>query len=65
MIRKIVAAACLMLACLAPVSGAQQDSTFRVMTQNMDAGTDLGYALYGLVYGEFLICLEFRGFSVS
>ena len=48
MIRKIVAAACVMLACLAPVSAAQQDSTFKVMTQNMDAGTDLGYALYGL-----------------
>ncbi len=48
MIRKIVATACLILACLAPVSAAQQDSTFKVMTQNMDAGTDLGFALYGL-----------------
>lgn len=48
MIRKIVAAACVMLACLAPVSAAQRDSTFKVMTQNMDAGTDLGYALFGL-----------------
>jgi endonuclease/exonuclease/phosphatase family metal-dependent hydrolase len=48
MIRKIIATTCVMLACLAPVSAAQQDSTFKVMTQNMDSGTDLGYALYGL-----------------
>ena len=48
MIRKIVVTACVILACLAPVSAAQHDSTFKVMTQNMDAGTDLGYALFGL-----------------
>jgi endonuclease/exonuclease/phosphatase family metal-dependent hydrolase len=48
MIRKILAAVCVMLACLAPVIAAQKDSTFKVMTQNMDAGTDLGFALYGL-----------------
>ncbi len=48
MIRKIVAAACVMLACLALVSATERDSTFKVMTQNMDAGTDLGYALFGL-----------------
>jgi endonuclease/exonuclease/phosphatase family metal-dependent hydrolase len=48
-LRRILAAACiLMLACLAPVFAAQEDSTFKVMTQNMDSGTDLGFALYGL-----------------
>jgi endonuclease/exonuclease/phosphatase family metal-dependent hydrolase len=48
MSRKIVLAACVILACLAPVFAAQPDSTLKVMTQNMDAGTDLGYALFGL-----------------
>jgi endonuclease/exonuclease/phosphatase family metal-dependent hydrolase len=48
MIRRLIAVACVMLAWLAPVSAAQQDPTFKVMTQNMDAGTDLGFALYGL-----------------
>jgi endonuclease/exonuclease/phosphatase family metal-dependent hydrolase len=48
MIRKIVVAACVILACVGPVAAAQNGSTFKVMTQNMDAGTDLGYALYGL-----------------
>ena len=48
MIRKIVVAACVMVAGLTPVRAGQQDSTLKVMTQNMDAGTDLGYALYGL-----------------
>jgi endonuclease/exonuclease/phosphatase family metal-dependent hydrolase len=48
MIRKIAVAVCVMLAFLAPAPAAQQNSTFKVMTQNMDAGTDLGYALYGL-----------------
>jgi endonuclease/exonuclease/phosphatase family metal-dependent hydrolase len=46
--RKMLVAACVILACLAPVPAAQKDSTFKVMTQNMDAGTDLGYALFGL-----------------
>jgi len=48
MIRKIVSAACVILVCLATVCAAQQNSTFKVMTQNMDSGTDLGFALYGL-----------------
>ena len=48
MIRKIVFAACVLLVCRATVCAAQQNSTFKVMTQNMDAGTDLGFALYGL-----------------
>lgn len=48
MIRKIVVTACVMLACLTPVRAAQQNPTLKVMTQNMDAGTDLGYALFGL-----------------
>jgi endonuclease/exonuclease/phosphatase family metal-dependent hydrolase len=48
MIRKIAGALCVMLALLAPASAAQQASNFKVMTQNMDAGTDLGFALYGL-----------------
>ena len=48
MIRRIVAAVGVMLAYLAPVRAAQQNSTVEVMTQNMDAGTDLGYALFGL-----------------
>ena len=37
-----------MVASLTPVRAGQQDSTLKVMTQNMDAGTDLGYALFGL-----------------
>ncbi len=48
MIRKIVVSTCIMLACLAPAPAAQKETTFKVMTQNMDAGTDLGYALFGL-----------------
>src|SRR5215472_1977562 len=48
MIRKIVVAACVMVAGLTPVRAGQQDSTLKIMSQNVDAGTDLGYALYGL-----------------
>lgn len=48
MIRKIIATACVMLTCLAPLFAAKQNSTFKVMTQNMDSGTDLGFALYGI-----------------
>lgn len=48
MTRKMLMTACIILACLAPAPAAQPESTFKLMTQNMDAGTDLGYALYGL-----------------
>ncbi|MDR5729471.1 MAG: endonuclease/exonuclease/phosphatase family protein [Terriglobia bacterium] len=48
MLRKIRAAALILTACLATLSAAQQNPTIKVMTQNMDAGTDLGFALYGL-----------------
>ncbi len=48
MIRRIVAVACAMLAFLAAVPAAQRESSVKVMTQNMDAGTDLGFALYGI-----------------
>ncbi len=48
MLRKIRVAACVLLVCLASFAAAQQNPTFKVMTQNMDAGTDLGFALYGL-----------------
>ena len=48
MLRKIRVAACIVLTCLAIFPAAGQNSTFKVMTQNMDAGTDLGFALYGL-----------------
>jgi endonuclease/exonuclease/phosphatase family metal-dependent hydrolase len=33
---------------MASIAAAQQNPTIKIMTQNMDAGTDLGYALYGL-----------------
>jgi endonuclease/exonuclease/phosphatase family metal-dependent hydrolase len=51
MLRKIRAAGflfALFALCLASLSQAQQNLTIKVMTQNMDAGTDLGFALYGL-----------------
>ncbi len=48
MTRRLAVTLCLVLSLLAPVWAAQQDSTLTVMTQNMDAGTDLGYALFGL-----------------
>jgi hypothetical protein len=48
MVRKLVIALCLFFACLAPVLAGSNDNSFKVMTQNMDTGTDLGYALYGL-----------------
>jgi len=48
MIRKIIVIAFVVFGCLASADAAQQESTVLVMTQNMDAGTDLGYALYGL-----------------
>ncbi|HEX8711269.1 MAG TPA: endonuclease/exonuclease/phosphatase family protein [Terracidiphilus sp.] len=48
MLRKIRAAALVFTACLATLSAAQQNPTIKVMTQNMDAGTDLGFALFGL-----------------
>jgi endonuclease/exonuclease/phosphatase family metal-dependent hydrolase len=38
----------LFVLCFASLSQAQQTPTIKIMTQNMDAGTDLGYALYGL-----------------
>ena len=48
MLRRTAVAACVFLACLGWGPAAQTGSTFQVMTQNMDAGTDLGYALFGL-----------------
>lgn len=48
MLRKLWLAASTLILCLATLSAAQQNPTITVMTQNMDAGTDLGYALYGL-----------------
>ncbi|HEV2135651.1 MAG TPA: endonuclease/exonuclease/phosphatase family protein [Terracidiphilus sp.] len=48
MLRKIRAAGFLLAFCLVPFSSAQQNPTIKIMTQNMDAGTDLGFALYGL-----------------
>jgi endonuclease/exonuclease/phosphatase family metal-dependent hydrolase len=46
--RRTVLVLGLFLACLSPILAGQKDASFKVMTQNMDAGTDLGYALYGL-----------------
>lgn len=51
MLRKIRAAGFLFVLfalCLASLSQAQQNPTIKIMTQNMDAGTDLGFALFGL-----------------
>lgn len=48
MLRKIRAAGFLLFICLAAFAAAQKNPTIKVMTQNMDAGTDLGFALYGL-----------------
>jgi endonuclease/exonuclease/phosphatase family metal-dependent hydrolase len=49
MLRNIRVAAYLFIACVTAFSAAQPTaSNFKVMTQNMDAGTDLGFALYGL-----------------
>ncbi len=48
MLSKIRAAACVLITCLAAFCSAQQNSTIKVMTQNMDSGTDLGFAFYGL-----------------
>lgn len=48
MLRTMRAAALVLIACLATLSAAQQNATIKIMTQNMDAGTDLGFALYGL-----------------
>ena len=48
MLSKIRAAACILITCFATFSSAQKNSTVKVMTQNMDSGTDLGFAFYGL-----------------
>lgn len=48
MLRRTALTACIALVFLLPAQGAEKNSTFKVMTRNMDAGTDLGYALYGL-----------------
>jgi endonuclease/exonuclease/phosphatase family metal-dependent hydrolase len=48
MLRKIRAAALVLITCSALFAAAQQNPTIKVMTQNMDAGTDLGFALFGL-----------------
>lgn len=48
MLPKIRAAGYLLVFSLAAFAAAQQNPTIKVMTQNMDAGTDLGFALYGL-----------------
>lgn len=48
MVRKLWVAVSTLIFCAVTLSAAQQNPTISVMTQNMDAGTDLGYALYGL-----------------
>lgn len=48
MLRKVRAAALALVACLAVFAGGQPNPTIKIMTQNMDAGTDLGFALFGL-----------------
>ena len=47
MARKAISLVFVLLSYLATIT-AQQNPTLKVMTQNMDAGTDLGYALFGL-----------------
>lgn len=48
MLRSFRAAALALVACMAVFAAAQQAPTIKIMTQNMDAGTDLGFALFGL-----------------
>lgn len=48
MTRKLLVLACLLLA-LATWGIAAEPMSVTIMTQNMDAGTDLTYAIYGLL----------------
>ncbi|MDE3200511.1 MAG: endonuclease/exonuclease/phosphatase family protein [Acidobacteriota bacterium] len=48
MLRMFRVAVLTLMTCLATLAVAQQNPTIKIMTQNMDAGTDLGFALYGL-----------------
>jgi endonuclease/exonuclease/phosphatase family metal-dependent hydrolase len=48
MFRRVLTSAIVVLVWMATTSAAQQNTYLKIMTQNMDAGTDLGYALYGL-----------------
>lgn len=48
MLRTLRAAALIFIACFATVTFAEKNPVIKVMTQNMDAGTDLGFAIYGL-----------------
>jgi endonuclease/exonuclease/phosphatase family metal-dependent hydrolase len=48
MLRTIRAAALIFVAGIATLTAAQKNPTIKIMTQNMDAGTDLGFALFGL-----------------
>lgn len=48
MLRKVRVAGFLILFSLTTFAISQQNPTIKIMTQNMDSGTDLGFALFGL-----------------
>lgn len=60
LLRKIRTSGCRIIAVLllavgvATAAAAQNNSTVKIMTQNMDSGTDLGFALTALLYPDYL-----------